>query len=112
MNIIWKLCGKSGDITVSEAMEEVKKKITWHLSTLKTLMDRLVEKEFLSSRIRGRVCFYKPIVDKKDVIKTSLSEILDPVLDGTFGPLVNYLAERKKLNKEQIKQIESIINES
>jgi len=109
MQMVWEAAREESEITVSEILPSIQKQRKWHFSTAKTMMDRLVKKGYLSSRIRGKTCFYRPTVSKERVTKKSVASYLDTVLDGAFGPLVAYLADRKRLSKKEIEQLEQLL---
>jgi predicted transcriptional regulator len=110
MNAVWRICPEGGDVTVSEVMAEIKGRKKWHVSTLKTTLERLVTKGALSSRVRGRTCFYTPTVDRTRATRTSLADFFDTVLDGAVGPLVSYLSETKGLSRKQVADLEKLLN--
>ena len=112
MNTVWSGFKMVTDFTVGELLEKIAAKKTWNVSTLKTVLERLVKKGVLQSVIRGRTCFYKPLVVQDEVVKENLSSFLDTVLDGTFGPLVAYLAEKKKLKPGEIKELEKLLKDN
>ena len=109
MQAVWKAIEKDPEVTVSEIFPEIHKKKGWHVSTLKTTMDRLVKKGFLSSRVRGKTCFYTPTFSREQTTKKSLGSFLDDVLDGMMSPLVAYLADRKKLSQKDIEELEKLL---
>jgi BlaI family transcriptional regulator, penicillinase repressor len=109
MQTVWKAAEAEPEVTASELLPEILKKRKWHFSTAKTLLDRLVAKGYLASRIRGKTCFYKPVVSQAQTTRKSVASYLDDVLDGAFGPLVAYLADRKGLSKEEIVKLEKLI---
>ncbi|MCA9440749.1 MAG: BlaI/MecI/CopY family transcriptional regulator [Candidatus Omnitrophica bacterium] len=111
MKAVWEGIEEEVDVTATEIHPQIEEELEWHFSTLKTTMDRLVRKGYLESRIRGKTCFYKPAVEQEVVVKKSVGEFLDTILDGAFGPLVAYLAEKKKLSKKEIQELERILEE-
>jgi len=109
MQTIWSRMNDDPEVTVSEILPEIMKSRDWHFSTLKTTMDRLVKKGVLSSRVRGKTCFYKPLLTREKAARKSIGTYLDTVLNGAFGPLVAYLADRKGLTKKEIDELERLL---
>lgn len=109
MQAVWDTTGVEPEITAGEILPVVARQRNWHFSTLKTTMDRLVKKGLLVSRIRGKTCFYRPLVTHEQVAQKSIGSFLDRVLGGAFGPLVAYLADRKGLSREEIKELERLL---
>jgi len=112
MKAVWEGVESDPDVTATELLPAVQEELDWHFSTLKTTMDRLVRKGYLDSRIRGKTCFYKPAVGQEEVVRKSVGDFLDTMLDGAFGPLVAYLAERKGLTKKEIQELERLLEET
>jgi BlaI family penicillinase repressor len=109
MQTVWRAVEAEPEVTASEILPEIQKKRKWHFSTAKTLLDRLVGKGYLISRLRGKTCFYRPLVSQEQATRKSVASYLDDVLDGAFGPLVAYLANRKGLSKKEIAELEKLI---
>jgi len=112
MQALWRATRSEPEITASELLPAIQKRRKWHFSTLKTTLDRLVRKGYLLSRIRGNTCFYRSAVSREAATGRAIGTFVDNVLDGAFGPLVSYLADRRSLTPEQIEELETLIGES
>ncbi len=112
LQAVWDLTQEESEVTVSEVLPRLVEKRGWHVSTLKSTLERLVQKGYLSCRIRGKTSFYKPEVPREEATSRTLSTFLDTVLDGAFGPLVAYLADRKGLKQTEIKELERLLNKA
>ncbi|MFC1498610.1 BlaI/MecI/CopY family transcriptional regulator [Verrucomicrobiota bacterium] len=111
MQEVWKAVETEEEVAISEILPGIQDRRKWHVSTLKTMMDRLVKKGFLTNRIRGKTCFYKPAKSKNQTVKKSLMSYLDTVLDGVLDPLVAYMADQRGLSKKEIQALEELIKE-
>ena len=111
MKAVWEGVENEPDVTATEILPTVEDELDWHFSTLKTTMDRLVRKGYLESRIRAKTCFYKPAIEQEEVVRKSVGDFLDTILDGAFGPLVAYMAEKRGLTKKEIQELERILEE-
>ena len=109
MQAIWEATETEPEVTISEILPAIRKERDWHFSTAKTMADRLVRRGYLATRIRGKLSFYRPLISREQATKKSLTMYLDEVLDGAFGPLVAYLAERKDLSPKEIEQLEKLL---
>jgi BlaI family transcriptional regulator, penicillinase repressor len=110
LQTVWDLTLEEAEVTVSEVLPRMAEKRGWHVSTLKSTLERLVQKGYLSRRIRGKTSFYKPEVPREEATSKTLTTFLDIVLDGAFGPLVAYLADRKGLKETEIEELERLLN--
>jgi predicted transcriptional regulator len=111
MRAVWRAVESEPEVAVSEVLPHIGKARTWHVSTVKTMMERLVDKGYLASRIRGKTCFYRPLVTQERAARRSVGEVLDTVLDGAFGPLVAYLADRRNLTDEQVRELQQLLGD-
>lgn len=111
LQAVWELTEVETEVAVSELRPKVFEKRDWSNATVKSTLDRLVKKGYLSSRIRGKTCFYRPIVPKEEVTHRSIRTFIDTVLGGAFGPLVAYLADQKGLTKKQVEELEQLLVE-
>lgn len=109
MQAVWRAVEGEPEITAREVLPDIQRKRKWHFSTAKTMLDRLVAKGYLASRLRGKTCFYRPLVSQEHATRKSVASYLDSVLDGAFGPLLAYLAERRQLSREELDQLEQLI---
>ena len=112
MQAVWDAVESVPEISVSELLPAVRRKREWHVSTAKTMADRLVKKGYLSSRIQGKTCYYRPTVSRDQATRRSVASFLDAVLDGAFGPLVACLADRKGLSEEDVRRLRELLEQA
>jgi len=108
MKAIW----RRREATVRNVAEDVHSEHKWAYNTVKTFMERLAAKGYLSVRKIGNTCLYKPAITRPAATRRALGVILDRVLDGTVGPLVTYLAERGDLTDQDLEQLRSMIDQA
>ena len=106
MKAVW----RRREATVRNVSEDVGPNHNWAYNTVKTFMERLATKGYLSVRKIGNTCLYKPAITRPAATKRALRVVLDRVLDGTVGPLVTYLAERGDLTDQDIEQLRSMVD--
>lgn len=106
MKAVW----RRREATVRNVSEDVGPEHHWAYNTVKTFMERLAAKGYLSVRKIGNTCLYKPAVTRPATTKRALRVVLDRVLDGAVGPLVTYLAERGNLTDQDLEQLRGMID--
>ena len=107
MNICW---GKD-ELTARNVHEEALEKRKWEYQTVKTMLDRLVDKGYLHRRKLGPICLYRPSVSRSRVVTRAIETFADTVLGNTFVPLFAHLAKGKTLSDEEIAALEKLIEE-
>jgi len=81
----------------------------WTLTTVKTLLSRLVSKGAITAKPQGRKFLYAPAIDRDDVAATQARGLIDRLFGGRVSPLVAQLAEQKQLDPDDIAELEAII---
>ena len=78
MQVVWDAVESVSEISVRELLPAVRRKRKWHVSTVKTMAYRLVKKGYLSSRIQGKTCYYRPTVSRDQATRKSVASFSKP----------------------------------
>ena len=81
----------------------------WTITTVKTLLSRLVTKGAITAKPHGRKFLYAPAIDRDDVAASQARDLIDRLFGGRVSPLVAQLAEQKQLDPDDIAELEAII---
>ena len=106
MNALW----KQYPATAREIADHLPDDVQWAYTTIKTLLARLAVKEAVSEHKRGNVSIYEPLVSRKKARRTALRSFLDQAFGGGIEPLLNFLAEERKLTAKERSELAKIIN--
>ena len=93
----------------TELAERVSADRGWTLTTVKTLLSRLVSKGAITAKPQGRKFLYAPAIERDDVAATQARGLIDRLFGGRVSPLVAQLAEQKQLDPDDIAELEAII---
>ncbi|MHC4205394.1 MAG: BlaI/MecI/CopY family transcriptional regulator [Planctomycetota bacterium] len=105
MNALWdKHPARARDI-----VERLPSSVNWAYTTVKTMLDRLVEKKAVSKSKRGNTGLYEPRLSRRQARRTALKLVLDRAFDGAFGPMMHFLVEDEKLSAEQREELIKIL---
>ncbi|MBN1940270.1 MAG: BlaI/MecI/CopY family transcriptional regulator [Candidatus Aminicenantes bacterium] len=105
MNALW----KQYPATAREIAENLAGEPRWAYTTIKTLLARLAVKNAVSEQKRGNTSVYEPLVSLKKARRTALRNFLDQAFGGTVEPLLNFLAEERKLTDKQRQELARIL---
>ena len=95
--------------TVKESLEKSKK---WAYSTVKTTMDRMVEKGLLEiTKIRNLQLFSSTITEAQ-AKKGEFRKMLKRAFDGALTPMMQFLIENEQFSKSQLKQLREMVNKA
>ena len=109
--IVMNICWGSGKATARQIHEEAAKTKEWEYQTVKTMLDRLVDKGYIAREKLGPLCLYKPAVTRARTVSKSIDTFWDTVLGKTFSPLFAHLAKGQKLNREEIATLRRVLEE-
>ena len=105
MNALW----KQYPATAREIAENLADETQWAYTTIKTLLARLAAKNAVSEQKRGNTSVYEPLVSLKKARRTALRTFLNQGFGGAVEPLLNFLAEERKLSDRQRRELLKIL---
>lgn len=81
----------------------------WAYSTVKTLLDRLVEKGCVKARRVGNVYEYSAKVKRPTAVRRVVDDIVDRLFDGSVAPFIQRLIERRALTAEEADELRDML---
>ncbi len=91
--------------------ERLPASVSWAYTTVKTILDRLVEKKAIRKNKDGNIGYYEPVLTRKQARSTAIKMLLNHAFDGAFGPMMHFLAENENLSANQRKELIKILSE-
>jgi BlaI family penicillinase repressor len=89
--------------------EELEKKTGWSYSTVKTMMDRMVDKGLLATQRIRNLILYTSIITKKEAQKGEIMRAVKRAFGGAMTPMMQFLLENKNMTEEELDQLEAMI---
>jgi BlaI family penicillinase repressor len=96
--------------TAREVAEALAKKRGWAVSTVKTLLDRMVQKELVSARQVGNVWEYTPAVRPVQARRSAWAELVEKAFGGAVAPALHFLAKDAKLSKKDLAELRALLD--
>ena len=106
-----KICWRKGKTTAKEIHDEYLKIEKHTYVTSKTILDRLVEKEFLVREKLGPIWLYSPKTSEKATTSKVVDDFFKNFLDNTVGPIFLHIVENKKKYREEIKELKKLVED-
>ena len=106
MRIVWdqEPCAAG---SVQEALAKCK---DWAYSTVKTTMDRMVDKGFLQiTRIRNLQLF-QSCMSQSEARRAEFQKMLKRAFDGALTPLMEFLIEHEGISDEEAAQLRRLVD--
>jgi len=105
MKIIW----EKGRATAREVKDAIDEKRPLAESTVRTMLRHLEKKGFLTHHVDEddfrKSYVYRPLVQRDEVSKSMLQDILDRLFDGSRELLLNYLFEDEEIDLEELQNL-------
>ena len=83
----------------------------WQEATIKTLLNRLLNKGAIAAAKDGRRYLYSPVLQREDWVMGESQGLLQRLFDGRVAPLVAHFSEHRKLSKTDIADLRKLIEE-
>lgn len=106
MKIVW----SREKITASEIIRELNNKSTWAPSTIKSLINRLLNKNAISFEKRSKEYFYYSLVSESECIREESKSFIDRVFNGSFNSMFVNLVKSDSLTDDEIEELKEILN--
>lgn len=108
MKVLW---GKSPQ-TANEIIEKLELTMDWKPKTIRTLINRLVQKDAVSFlQGKGRMYEYYPLVSQDSIIQVETKSFLKRFYGISFKPLLLNFLKEEKLSLEDINELKRILDE-
>ncbi|WP_147535450.1 BlaI/MecI/CopY family transcriptional regulator [Bacillus marasmi] len=108
MKVLW----TKSPQTANEIIEHLEPMMDWKPKTIRTLINRLVQKEAVSyHQEKGSMYAYFPLVSQESYLQVETKSLLNRFYGAALKPLlVNFLKE-EKLSPEDINELKRILEE-
>ncbi|HDK7160365.1 BlaI/MecI/CopY family transcriptional regulator [Clostridium botulinum] len=108
MKIIW----SNPYITANEVIDILDDYVEWKPKTVKTLLNRLLNKGAIHFEKEGREYKYYPLVSEDECIKEENKSFLDKVYNGAFKTMIANFIEEQNLTKEDIDDLKKLLEKN
>ncbi len=108
MKVVWEKepCAAG---TVQEALAKSKDRA---YSTVKTIMDRMVEKGFLEIEKIRNLQLFRSSISEVDAKRGEFRKMLKRAFDGALTPMMQFLIEHEGLSKAESAQLRKLVNKA
>ncbi len=80
-------------------------------STVKTVMERLVDKGHLATRKRSKVGFFRALSSPREASHSAIHDVVERMFGGLPSPLVSYLTNSARLSPEDIEMLQRFVSQ-
>ncbi len=96
-------------LSAEDIAAEVAEGQGWTEATVKTLINRLLNKGAIGAERDGRRYLYRPLLARDSWLEAESRGLLDRLFDGRLAPLVSHFSEKGALTAEDIAELKKLI---
>lgn len=108
MEVLW---AAAGPLSTEDIAAELQGRQDWQLATIKTLLNRLLNKGALSAEKEGRRYLYSPLLKREDWVGEQATGLLDRLFGGSLAPLVAQFSSQRKLRPEELAALKQLLKD-
>ncbi len=105
MQVLWGQHPLSAD----EVMARLPSANDWAEATVKTLLNRLLNKGAIGAEKEGRRYLYSPLIQRDAWVLEESSSLIDRLFDGRVAPLVAHFSQHQKLTRDDVAELRKLL---
>ena len=94
-----------------DIQEKLARSTRWTYSTVRTIMDRMVVKGFLTAEKIRNLTLYRSAVTRQQAQRGELLYALKNAFNGALTPMLQCLLDTNKLSAEELADLEALVKE-
>jgi predicted transcriptional regulator len=107
MEVLW----QRNPLSAEEVIAALAASTGWAEPTIKTLLNRLLNKGAIHAEKQGRRYLYSPTLAREAWVEQQSEGLLERLFGGRVAPLVAHFSERGKLSAMDIAELKKLIKE-
>lgn len=107
MEVLW----QTHPLGADDVVAALSSRTDWAEPTIKTLLNRLLNKGAVRAQKQGRRYLYSPTLAREAWVEQQSEGLLDRLFGGRVAPLVAHFSERGKLSAADIAELKKLIGE-
>lgn len=107
MEVLWQRHPRYAE----EVVSELAKTQQWQEATIKTLLNRLLNKGAIRAEKDGRRYRYHPALEREAWVHGRSRDLIDRLFDGRIAPLVAHFSQKQALGKQDIAELRRLLEE-
>lgn len=107
MQVLWDQSPLGADAVVQALVPST----GWQDKTVKTLLNRLLQKGALKHTRDGRRYLYSPAVSRDDYLNQESRGLIDRLFNGRVAPLVAHFREQEELSPDDVAELRRLLDD-
>ena len=106
MRVVW----EHEPCAAGTVQEELEKAKGWAYSTVKTTMDRMVNKGLLARKPIRNLQLFTSRISETDAKRGEFRKMLKRAFEGALTPMMEFLLENEPISDEALKELRALVN--
>ncbi|WP_363798675.1 BlaI/MecI/CopY family transcriptional regulator [Lysobacter firmicutimachus] len=107
MDVLW----QRHPLSAEEVVAALAGAQSWQEATVKTLLNRLLNKGAIRAEKDGRRYLYAPLLKREEWVMEESQGLLERLFGGRVAPLVAHFSEHRKLSRKDIAELRKLLDE-
>ncbi|GGN60202.1 MULTISPECIES: penicillinase repressor BlaI [Oceanobacillus] len=108
MNVLWEKAPQ----TANEVISSLQEKTDWKPKTVRTLLDRLAQKEVVGINKNQKIYTFYPKYSQEECQRAEAKSFIKRIYGGTVKSMLVQFMEEESLSEEDIKELRTILNKN
>ena len=104
-----KLLWEKSPRSANDIVKALEGNVPWNAQTIRTLINRLVQKGAIDFEKHGRAHLFFPLIKLADVQRAETKTFITRVFNGAAKPLIAAFLEETDLTEEDIEELEQLL---
>jgi BlaI family transcriptional regulator, penicillinase repressor len=104
-----KLLWEKSPRSANDIVKALEGHVPWNAQTIRTLINRLVQKGAIDFEKNGRAFLYSPLVNQSDIQRAETKTFVSRVFGGATKPLIAAFLEETDLTDDEIGELEQLL---
>ena len=96
-------------LTAEEVVADLSKDTGWQEATIKTLLNRLLNKGAISAEKEGRRYLYSPCIERDAWVLEQSEGLIDRLFGGRVAPLVAHFSAHRNLSRKDVAELRKLL---
>lgn len=105
MDVLW----QRSPLTSEDVVAALTPHQDWQEATVKTLLNRLLNKGAIAADKDGRRYLYRPLLRREDWVLDESESLLARLFDGRVAPLVAHFSRHRKLSADDVAELRRLV---
>ncbi|WP_010283772.1 penicillinase repressor BlaI [Bacillus timonensis] len=107
MNVLW----ENAPLTANDVISSLQEKTDWKPKTVRTLLDRLVQKNVIGVNKNQRVYTFFPLYSQDECQRAEAQSFIKRIYGGALKSMLVQFVQEDSLSEEDISELRSILDE-